>query len=114
MMRYNPTIIVQRVTVLRNDRVAYDEKFHEGVNVIRGDNSSGKSTVLNFIFYGLGGDFKDWSAVARLCTRVIVEVRVNGSVITLSREISLANGQQPMEIFSGNYEASSNTASISD
>jgi hypothetical protein len=106
MMRYSPTIIVQRVTVLRNDQAAYDEKFHEGVNVIRGDNSSGKSTVLNFIFYGLGGDFKEWSAIARLCTRVVVEVRINGSVLTLSREISLTNGQQPMEIFSGNYEAS--------
>jgi len=91
-MRYNPTIVVQRVIVLRNEETAYNEKFHEGVNVIRGENSSGKSTVLNFIFYGLGGDFKDWSAVARLCTRVVVEARINGSVLTLSREISLTNG----------------------
>jgi AAA domain len=110
MMRYDPTLIVTRVVVERNEKPVYDEVFHEGVNVIRGDNSSGKSTVLNFIFYGLGGEFSDWSAVARLCTRVIVEVRMNGNLATLSREISLTNGQQPMEIFGGDYLTSQSTA----
>ncbi|MEA2876058.1 MAG: hypothetical protein QOF14_1254 [Hyphomicrobiales bacterium] len=105
MTRYEPTLIVTRLVVERNERAVYDEVFHEGVNVIRGENSSGKSTVLNFIFYGLGGDLSDWSAVARLCTRVITEVRINGNAATLSREIS-TSGQQPMEIFGGDYAAS--------
>lgn len=83
-MRYEPTLIVTRVVVERNERPVYDEPFHEGVNVIRGENSSGKSTVLNFIFYGLGGDLSDWSAVARLCSRVVIEVRINGNLTTLS------------------------------
>src|SRR5215211_4678864 len=103
-MRYEPTLIVTRVVVERNDRTVYDEAFHEGVNVVRGENSSGKSTVLNFIFYGLGGDLADWSTVARLCTRVIVEVRINGNMATLSRDVSTTTGQ-PMEIFGGDYEA---------
>nr|WIE92216.1 AAA family ATPase [Mesorhizobium sp. WSM4875] len=103
-MRYEPTLIVTRVVVERGELVVYDENFHAGVNVVRGDNSSGKSTVLNFIFYGLGGELGDWSAVARLCTRVIVETRINGRVVTLSREISESSGQQPMEIFGGPYE----------
>ncbi|MER9644733.1 AAA family ATPase [Mesorhizobium sp. M0239] len=105
-MRYEPTLIVTRVVVERGKLVVYDEKFHEGVNVVRGDNSSGKSTVLNFIFYGLGGELGDWSAVARLCTRVIVEARINGRIATLSREISETSGQQPMEIFGGPFELS--------
>src|SRR5436190_20879146 len=104
MRRYEPTLIVTRVIVERNDRSVYDELFHEGVNVIRGENSSGKSTVLNFIYYGLGGDLSDWSAVARLCTRVIIEVRINGSLVTLSRGIS-TTGSHPMEIFGGDYAA---------
>jgi hypothetical protein len=104
MMRYEPTLIVTRVVVERNDRCVYDEAFHEGVNVIRGENSSGKSTVLNFIYYGLGGDLADWSAVARLCTGVIVEVRINGNLVTLRREIS-TSASQPMEIFGGDYSA---------
>lgn len=54
-MLFEPTLIVERMVIEKDDHVAYDERFHMGVNVIRGDNSSGKSTVLNFIFYGLGG-----------------------------------------------------------
>lgn len=102
-MRFDPTLIVTRLIVLRNDKTAYDERFHEGVNVIRGENSSGKSTILNFIFYGLGGDLADWSETALLCTHVVVEVRLNGKPATLSREIS-QQPNQPMEIFGGDYE----------
>lgn len=105
MTQYSPTLIVKRVVVERSGRPVYDELFHAGVNVIRGENSSGKSTVLNFIYYGLGGDLSDWSEVALLCSRVLVEVSLNGLVATLSREISSQNGQ-PMEIFGGTYEAS--------
>src|ERR1700674_2273792 len=98
MIRFDPTVIVKRLVVLRNEQSVYDEAFHEGVNVIRGENSSGKSTILNFIFYGLGGDLTDWSEVALLCDRVFVEAQFNGKVATLSREISKQPGQ-PMEIF---------------
>lgn len=105
MMRYNPTLLVKRLVVERNQKAVYDEAFHVGVNVIRGENSSGKSTVLNFIYYGLGGDLADWSEIALLCTRVIVEVSLNGRDATFSRDISEQIGQ-PMEIFGGSYEAS--------
>src|SRR6185437_7974467 len=105
MTRFEPTLIVTRLVVERNSRSAYDEAFHEGVNVIRGENSSGKSTILNFIFYGLGGDLSEWSETALLCNRVTLEVRINGSAATLSRDISKQTGQ-PMEIFGGSYEES--------
>ncbi|QDM18964.1 hypothetical protein FNL56_25850 [Tardiphaga sp. vice304] len=104
MTRFEPTLIVKRLVVERREAVVYDERFHAGVNVVRGENSSGKSTVLNFIFYGLGGDLSDWSAVARLCSRVIVEVSLNGLSATLSREISETSGLQPMDIFGGAYD----------
>ncbi len=64
MTRYEPSLVVTRLVVLRNQHRAYDETFHEGVNVIRGENSSGKSTILNCIYYGLGGDLADWSETA--------------------------------------------------
>jgi len=102
-MRYEPTLIVTRMVVQRGEKVVYDEAFHAGVNVVRGENSSGKSTVLNFLFYGLGGDLTDWSTVARLCSRVIVEVSLNGNKATLSREISVSSSMQPMDIFGGTY-----------
>jgi DNA repair exonuclease SbcCD ATPase subunit len=103
MMRYEPTLIVTRMVVQRADKTVYDELFHAGLNVVRGENSSGKSTVLNFIFYGLGGDLTDWSTVARLCSRITLEVNLNGNKATLSREVSDTSSLQPMDIFGGAY-----------
>jgi hypothetical protein len=104
-MLHKPTLIVTRLVVERGERAVYDEQFHKGVNVIRGENSSGKSTILNFIFYGLGGDLAEWSEVALLCTRVKLEVLLNDRVATLSRDISDQQGQ-PMEVFGGSLDAS--------
>jgi hypothetical protein len=107
MTRFEPTLIVTRVVVKKNLAIAYDEVFHKGVNIIRGENASGKSTILNIIFYGLGGDLADWSDAAKLCTTVQIEVEINGNTATLSREISAETGQ-PMDIFGGDYESSQN------
>lgn len=104
-MRFDPTLVVRRLVIKRNESSAYDENFHEGVNVVYGDNSSGKSTILNFIFYGLGGELTDWSEVALLCSRVFIEAEINGLVVTLSREVSDKSGQ-PMDFYGGDYEQS--------
>ncbi len=100
MMRFEPALMITRMVIYRGALVAYDESFHSGVNVIRGDNSSGKSTILNFIFYGLGGDLADWSEAALLCSTVYVEVLLNGHTATLRRDVSAQAGQ-PMEVFGG-------------
>ena len=105
MTRFDPTLIVKRLVVRKGDAVAYDEKFHEGTNIIRGDNSSGKSTILNFIFYALGGDLgkADWSEHALLCERVWLEVEFNGKPALLKRDIDVAS-QSAMEIFGGRFD----------
>ncbi|WP_165222354.1 AAA family ATPase [Affinirhizobium pseudoryzae] len=112
MMQYNPTLKIKRLVVMRNDITVYDGRFHSGVNILRGDNSSGKSTILNMLFYGLGGELTDWSDIALLCTHVLVEATFNGMVATLRREISESAGR-PMEIYSGDY-AQSLRAPITD
>ncbi|KAA6303276.1 MAG: hypothetical protein EZS26_000531 [Candidatus Ordinivivax streblomastigis] len=73
--------------VTENGAVAYDEQFHKGVNIIRGDNSSGKSTITHFIFYALGGDFSEFVPEARKCATVFAEVETNGTVFTIKRDI---------------------------
>lgn len=103
MTRFKPTLRLSRLRIERLTEVAYDEVFHEGVNILRGDNSSGKSTILNFIYYSIGGDITDWSPVALLCSRVLAEVVLNGNTATLARDISAKSGQ-PMEIFGGTME----------
>ncbi len=89
--------------------VAYDEKFHKGINIIRGKNSSGKSTLTHFIFFILGGSFNDWVKEAKKCSRVIAEVEMNGATITLKRDIVLnevgrANDKEGLSFFWGPLE----------
>src|ERR1700747_1942910 len=92
-MRYDPNIRVSRLVVQRDGHNMYDERFHTGLNIIRGDNSSGKSTILNFLFYGLGGELGTWSDHALLCDTVYVEVLFNGRPATLRRAVSASRGQ---------------------
>lgn len=83
--------------------VAYDEVFHKGVNIIRGKNSSGKSTISNFIFYALGGDYNNWNAESLKCREVFAEVSINDATFTLKRSVSTSL-KQPMSIYWGSFE----------
>lgn len=87
MMQYSPSIIVKRLVVKKDDQVVYDGSFSTGVNVIRGDNSSGKSTIADFIFYALGGELSAWKKEAALCDITYVEVELNGKTFVLKRPI---------------------------
>lgn len=98
------TLFLKRLLILKESKgVAYDEKFHKGVNIIRGANSSGKSTISHFIFYALGGSFNRWTDEAKLCEEVYAEIELNGINMTLKRFIS-ESGNQPMYIFLGDIE----------
>ena len=46
-------LMLKRLAVFRAGSPVYDEVFHEGVNIIRGENGSGKSTIMDFIFHVL-------------------------------------------------------------
>lgn len=98
-------LILQRLYILtENGEKAYDEKFHNGVNIIRGDNSSGKSTVTHFIFYVLGGAFNDFVPEARKCSEVLAQVKMNDSIFTVKRELvknddGNISTQQPLYVF---------------
>jgi hypothetical protein len=106
MIQYNPYLKLNKLLIFTNDgKIAYNQSFHDGVNIIRGHNSSGKSTIANFIFYVLGGDFNKWTAKAFRCKEVIAEIEINSAKITLKRSIS-DKGGQPMSLFWGSYEES--------
>ncbi len=104
MTLHKPSLFLSRLRIEKDGRSVYDEPFHTGVNIISGDNSSGKSSILNFIYFSLGGDETDWSDEAKLCTRVLAEVRLNGNIATLSRPIS-GDARRPMDVFSGDMDA---------
>lgn len=107
MTQSKPQLCLNRLVVVSHlGLVAFDEHFHKGVNIIRGQNSSGKSTIANFIFYVLGGDFSNWTSEALKCHEVLAEIEVNGAVITIKRKIVDKAGQ-PMSFYWGPYLSAS-------
>ena len=90
---------IRRLRVLRRGVAVYDQNFHPGVNIIRGENGSGKSTIADFIFYILGGEFENWKTAAAACDQVQAEVVTQGGVLVLRRDTGKA--QIPMAVFFG-------------
>ena len=84
-------MLLKRLIVLKNEKELYNEEFHEGINVIRGDNTVGKSTILDLIFYGLGGEIKkaNWAYPANECDKVLLEIYFNNTLFTLQRKIDV-------------------------
>ena len=93
-------IVVKRLLVLKGGGTAYDQEFKLGVNIIRGDNGTGKSSVMDLLYYGLGAEVTEWTVEQAACTRTIVEVLLNNKLFCFRREIT-DTGKAPMYIFSG-------------
>ena len=95
-------LALSRLRVLRNAYVVYDQEFHRGVNIIRGENGSGKSTIADLIFYILGGEFDDWKDAAGRCTEVQAEIETARGKLTLRRDIG--KKQTPIRVFFGSFD----------
>lgn len=94
-----PFLQLARFRVMRRGHSAYDQTFHPGVNIIRGQNGSGKSTIADFIFYALGGEYDDWKDAASQCDEVQAEVLTPRGTLVLKRNI--AKRQEPISVFFG-------------
>lgn len=107
MTQYKPFIFINRLIITKGKHTVYDEFFHKGVNIIRGTNSSGKSTIVEFLFYGLGGSIleKQWKTIALSCDNTYIEVDINNQVFVLRRQVS-TNSKEHMNILEGTYEES--------
>lgn len=99
---------INRLRIMRRGHAAYDENFHPGVNIIRGENGSGKSTISDFIFFVLGGEFDDWKDVAGRCDEVQAEIETSQGKLVLKRATSSA--QQPVSVFFGGFKEASESA----
>lgn len=99
-MLLEPTLRVNEILVHRGKGFAYQATFHAGVNVLRGQNASGKSTIMDFLFYGLGGEEIPWKNEALLCDSVTLELMVNGTPISVRRHIA-ETARNPLSFFWG-------------
>lgn len=104
MTYFNPRIALTRLRVNKDGHAVYDEQFSFGLNIIRGENSSGKSTIADFIFFALGGSVTNWKDDALRCTEVYAEVILNDQFYTLRRPV-LDHSKVPMQISDGKLEA---------
>lgn len=105
MTPFKPTIFVDRVRVFKNKKSCFSADFHEGLNILSGQNSSGKTSIMQLIAYGLGRDIKEqlWNDEQLSCDFVIIEALLNGKYYCLKRDIEKA-GRRPLEIFEGRLE----------
>lgn len=113
MTAYKPRLVLNRLVIVKDGLVIYDESFHLGVNIIRGtDNSVGKSSIAEFIFFALGGDLGGdrWKEEMRLSDTTFAEVSINGQVATLRRPIEGAAPRRSMSIYWGDYTQASASA----
>lgn len=95
-----PTLIVNRLSVFQNGHLAFDCEFHKGVNIIRGRNSSGKTTIMDMLAFSLGAENIRWKPQALKCTSTVVEVSLNNEKACFKREIS-TEPMRPLYIYWG-------------
>lgn len=100
MTLLNPSLRLTRLVVYKGGNSVYDEIFHVGVNIIRGTNSSGKSSIADFIHFVLGGDVVKWKQEAKSCDYVVAGLLVSGKELSVRRKVTVARNQ-PMDIFWG-------------
>ncbi|WP_417834346.1 AAA family ATPase [Thalassospira xiamenensis] len=96
---------LRRLRVMSGGKAVYDQEFHSGVNIIRGKNGSGKSTISDFIFFSLGGEFDAWKEYASRCDEVQAELKLTGGYLTIRRD-TLAK-RSPVKVFFGRYKEAS-------
>ena len=105
-MLYKPSLSLKRLIVVKDGDEVYNEVFNQGVNIIRGENGSGKTTVSDFIFHVLGGEVYEWREHAKSCDTVIGELQINDDVITVKRDIDQGKSYRPMLIYWGSFSES--------
>jgi hypothetical protein len=98
-----PKLLVTRFVVCKSGRFLYDQEFHVGVNIIRGVNGTGKSTVVDLLSYVLGAVITEWTEEQLACDWVMAEVSLNGIPFCLKRDIS-ETGKAKMSIFEGVFD----------
>lgn len=100
MTLLSPTITANALAVYKDGYVVLEVKFHKGLNILRGHNSSGKTTTLDFIAHTLGAEDIPWKKESLLCDYSMLDISLNGRQVTLRRDVS-ENRQQPIYIFWG-------------
>lgn len=96
-------LFIDRFAVYGKGKFVYNQRFHVGVNIIRGANGTGKSTVMDLLNYSLGSEVAEWTDEQEKCDWVLTQVSVNGQIVTLKRNIT-PTGQEGILLFDGDMD----------
>lgn len=110
-MMNNTKLNINRVVIKKSGAAVYEQVFHKGINVIRGKNSTGKSTILELISYGLGADIKKshWKKEALSCDEVFIDLFLNKRRFVFKRPIEGDGSKPPIYMIEGDYDKASKT-----
>lgn len=101
--RIRPFLSVKRLLVLKSGQAVYDQDFKLGINIIRGDNGTGKTTIMDLLYFALGAELTDWTEEQERCDGTMVEVLLNYRSYVLQREIS-ESGKSAMYFYEGTVD----------
>ena len=102
-------LLLNRLLIISKGNIVYDENFHKGLNIIRGQNGSGKSTIIELIYYALGADQLSWKEEALKCDYVIAEIMISNHVLSIKRDIN-DEGTPPIFLFWGKIDEATITS----
>lgn len=100
----NKTTILLRKLVLVGWRKNYITNFYPGVNVIYGDSTTGKSSIVECINYILGSSEFNYDAEIETSVRyAALELELNGKIFLIKRDIFDAG--KIVEVFQSTFDA---------
>lgn len=102
----SPSIFIKKIRVTKKTGgLAFKlEESKSGLNVIRGENSSGRTTLLNLLEFGLGGNLSEIKFIPEIkqCERLVLQVELNGVDYTIERNFW---GSGQLDVYQGGIDA---------
>lgn len=105
MIESSPSLVITEIRVSRKSGglALPATKFSKGLNVIRGENSTGRTTLLKLFEFGLGADLniRDFIPEIRECEKLVLEIEINGTPYTIDRKFY---GSKELVVYSGRVD----------
>jgi hypothetical protein len=91
-------LVIRRLLVVGPGR-RYEVEFHQDVNLIAGPISTGKSSILELVDYGLGSRTPPSYPELAKCSDVLLELEAGGEILTIQRPLKSATAK--LNIYQG-------------
>lgn len=105
MNENSPSLVITEIRVSRKDGgLALPVlRFSKGVNVIHGESSTGRTTLLKLFEFGLGGnlEIRHFIPEIKQCEKLVLEIELNGIPYTIDRKF---HGSQELVVYQGRVE----------